>query len=600
MSRLTGTRRALFTPNKALFLNNVLLSKAVAYAAAVALTSGSNTLSAKPLGSPTVYTLSGVISGTGTLEINANVTFAAVETYTGTTTVKAPYNLSLNYNTSSLGFTVDSGAKLTIAPLAPPLKSNAASGIYGTGTVVKTNANEWNPAMGSGFSYGMTGGLIDIQQGTWVASTSYLANFTNNKASLNVAAGATAGGYETNVIVDALTGAGSVQLGYTNSGGLTLGVNNTAEGQYNPAGTATFTGAIAPLAGVTTGSTLTKNGTGTQILLGTNTYKGTTTVNAGTLQFGNVATPASLGAGPLTLASGTLAIWQYNASGTSLPISNTLTGAGALTLNGPGNNTGCFSMPSAMSGFTGPLTLNGSRLSINGSFGNGANPITINAGANIYLYGGTLANPLSIAGTGGDVWGAIRLDTGSLSGPITLTANATLGQQSGSSVNLSGTITGAFTLTLSPATGGTMNLSGNSSAVTTINATAGDIAVTSTSTDLNCAAGAAVGGGAATTGSVKMLTFNAASSLLRVRPLSATSVALLTATSLVNASGFTVAYATGFTVTAGAYNLLKITSTAAPTLGAITSSGLANIGRTGATYAITGSAGAWYLTVTLT
>jgi hypothetical protein len=74
---------------------------------------------------------------------------------------------------------------------------------------------------------------------------------------------------------------------------------------------------------------------------------------------------------------------------------------------------------------------------------------------------------------------------------------------------------------------------------------------------------------------------------------------MLTATSVVNVSGFTVAFAAGFTVAAGAYNILKITSTASPTIGTITT-GLANIGRTGATYSVTGSAGAWYLTVTLT
>ncbi|PUE09001.1 hypothetical protein B9Z51_08695 [Limnohabitans sp. T6-5] len=601
MGRLLGARRCLFPSLTGLFLNGWLLSRAATFTPAVVLSAGANTLSVKPLGSTTVYTLSGVVSGAGQLAVNANVMLTASATYTGATTINAGFNLTLNYNASSSGFTVPAGARLTIAPLGATMGSGAASGVFGAGTVVKTGSNIWSPANGFGFTYGMSGGLLDIQAGTWVASTSYLANFTNNKSSLNILSGAVAAGYEANVTVDALTGAGAFQLGYTNTGGATIGVNNTAAGAYNSAGTATFTGSISPLPGVTTGSSLTKVGTGTQILLGANSYKGTTAINAGMLQFGNATTPATLGSGAITIAAGaTLALWQYNTAQTGLTVTSTITGAGTLTLNGPGSDNGSFAALSGAGGFSGPLVLNGARLSLNASFGNGANSVTVNSGSNIYLYGGTFANPLTLSGSGGDPWGAIRLDTGNLSGAIALAGDTTLGQQAASSVTISGAITGAFTLTLTPATGGTFNLTGNSSAVTTINATAGDIAITGTSTALTVAAGAAVGGGAAITGSVKALTFSAAGSILRVRPLSTTSVSLITATSLVNASGFTVAYASGFTVAAGVYNLLKITSTAAPTLGAITSSGLSNIGRTGATYAVTGSAGAWNLAVTLT
>ncbi|MFX7816433.1 autotransporter-associated beta strand repeat-containing protein, partial [Acinetobacter baumannii] len=77
---------------------------------------------------------------------------------------------------------------------------------------------------------------------------------------------------------------------------LTIGVSNGQDG-------------IASFAGVITsaGGGLIKTGTGTQILSGTNTYRGTTTINGGTLQVGAGGTSGSLGSGLITINSnGTL------------------------------------------------------------------------------------------------------------------------------------------------------------------------------------------------------------------------------------------------------------------------------------------------------
>ena len=608
MGRFVGTRRALLTLLNGLFLNSGRLTGATSYAAPVALSAGENTLSVKPLGSTTAYTLAGVVSGTGPLTVNANVTLAAAETYTGATTITVGRTLTLANNYATSGFTVPAGATLVFAPTIANQIGNTNATLAGAGTVVKSGANIWNPCAGARtFSYSMTGGVIDVQSGKITASSGYNASFTNNKSSLNVASGAIFSGVEAGVVVDALTGAGSVTLGYTNTGGLTLGVNNTAAGPYNAtAGTATFTGVISPEGGVTTGSFLIKNGTGTQILTGANTYVGTTTVNAGTLQIGNSSNTGSLGPGAVSIAAG--ANLSINRSDNGLTIGNAFSGAGNLNFVGTGVlDQSSFNLSGNSSTFTGTININAARLQVGAATQVGAtNPIAVTSGGQLHANGAiTLNNPLSLAGNGWNegagVIGAMRVTGGvNYAGNITLTANARIATYA-STGTISGGISGAFNLEFAAYNGsGTITITGNSASLSSASVTSGDLAITGTSTAVTVASGAAVGGGSAITGSVKALTFSAAGSILRVRPLSTTSVSLITATSLVNASGFTVAYASGFTVAAGVYNLLKITSTAAPTLSAITSSGLSNIGRTGATYAVTGSAGAWNLAVTLT
>ena len=149
---------------------------------------------------------------------------------------------------------------------------------------------------------------------------------------------------------------------------------------------------------------------------------------------------------------------------------------------------------------------------------------------------------------------------------------------------------GSGNLTLSAANTNTGGVTLNAGTLTLTNTNAGGVTV---------ASGAIISGGGVKTGTLSSLIMSATGSILNVTPLSTTTFSLLTCSSLTNVSGFTVAYSSGFTVVAGSYNILKITSTAAPTLGSIASSGLSNIGRTNATYSISGSAGAWFVTVTL-
>src|SRR5262249_29412792 len=76
---------------------------------------------------------------------------------------------------------------------------------------------------------------------------------------------------------------------------------------------------------------LVQGGSGTSILTGNNSYSGTTTISAGTLQIGNGGTTGSLGSGAVT-NNGTLSFNRSN----SMTVSNAISGAGNLVQGGSG------------------------------------------------------------------------------------------------------------------------------------------------------------------------------------------------------------------------------------------------------------------------
>ena len=125
------------------------------------------------------------------------------------------------------------------------------------------------------------GGLIDIEAGTirnggWSGTT-----WTNNQASMFIGSGATLDLWDGHpIFVDALNGLGTVNKSQQNGGviQLTVGVAN---------GSGTFSGIIENTNTNGGSVSLTKSGTGLQVLSGNNTYSSPTTVNGGTLQIGN-------------------------------------------------------------------------------------------------------------------------------------------------------------------------------------------------------------------------------------------------------------------------------------------------------------------------
>ena len=112
----------------------------------------------------------------------------------------------------------------------------------------------------------------------------------------------------------------TVALGGTT---LTVGTDGT---------TNTFAGTIAD--GSSSGGSLVKDGSSTQILTGNNSYTGTTTISGGTLQIGAGGTTGTLGTGAV-INDGSLVLNRSDA----VTIGNTISGSGDVTLAGPATTT---------------------------------------------------------------------------------------------------------------------------------------------------------------------------------------------------------------------------------------------------------------------
>jgi autotransporter-associated beta strand protein len=263
-------------------------------------------------------------SGPGKLILATSSTLTGAATITnGTLTLQDTYAAS--------GFTIASNAVLELN--TGTTDKNYGTAVFsGTGTLRKTGTSSavWGATVAN-FALG-SGALIDVQGGIFTGGSWANDVWVNNLSSLNVASGAEFDGVEANVQVNALTGGGKITSGYAGSGyaNFTFGVDN---------GSGTFSGVLAD--GNAAGNYV-KAGTGTQILSGTNTYTGTTTVSSGVLlvngSIGGGAVTASAGAtlggtgiikGPVTVQSG--ATLAPGASLGTLTISNTLTLAAGST-----------------------------------------------------------------------------------------------------------------------------------------------------------------------------------------------------------------------------------------------------------------------------
>ncbi len=351
----------------------------------------------------TTGTFLGTINGSGAVHSigSSTLTLSGTNTYFGGTTVSAG---TLQGDTASLQGNITNNATVVFTS-----GGTYSSSIGGSGVVFTTGATPLTLTKANTYSGGtnITAGTLNLS----------ITGSLNPAGSVNVVAGATfdiSSTFAGAIIGDLIGASGSsVILGNQT---LTFGTSDNT----------TFAGVISS-APLQIGSII-KEGSGTVILTGVNTYPGGTTINAGTL---SVSMDSNLGgaSGLLTFSGGALEITGGSFSSPSRPI----------TLSSPGT-----------------IIVDSGSATLSGSIGGSGSLITIGPGtliltaANNYM-GGTFINAgtLSLSGAGSLIGAvSLALDATFDISLLTPVSTLTIGDLSGS-IGTSVTL-GPNNLTFSP------------------------------------------------------------------------------------------------------------------------------------------------------
>ncbi len=407
-----------------------------------------------------------------------------------------------NAVSGTASLTVTSGLNIVSQP-------NSYSGTTTlTGGVLQANDGVGLPS--SSF-LSLNGGVLQsngVLSFTRSLSTAGASNFqfTANGGGFSANGGSLAvniGGISAQQVWGATVGAqivGTLQFGSSSANAATqfqnpIDLDNTATAATRTVNVTAGTGVdyaelLGNLSNSNAAGSLTKTGSGLLLLSGSNSYTGTTTVNGGILRANNLTALGASTAG-LVVTSGTLDLNNYNftvgnlssvaggiitdmssGGGTTTLTSNrtaaeTLAGIVtdgpngqklALYLTGPNNTTNDLTV-SGTNTYSGGTTIPAGRLLLNSAYPVlGSGPVVI--GTNATSYGEILvnnaavnySNAFTIAGVGvtetNGPYGAIRLETGTISGPITLAANSRISAAGGGAAGgtITGTISGPYNL----------------------------------------------------------------------------------------------------------------------------------------------------------
>lgn len=425
--------------------------------ASTAINAGSNTITLTPgSGGTMTANLSAItVATTATLNFNTPATGASITTTSGVT---ALMGANVTYTTTGGATTF---AKIVNVSGTNYVQPHTPDFIYATSTNIGALSGYSNSGIML-LDNTSTGNTIQATGTTTFAGMNYTdtAARTMDIGAGNVIQFASNGG----IIAD--TTAGNLTIGTAaNSGSITAGSTGSATlymTELNSTSSLTVNSTITNNAGAGTVS-LVKTGPGKMVLTGSNTYSGTTTLDAGALE---IQSATALGT-----TAGNTAVLQ----GAELQVSNNITFAEPLNLAGTG-----VSASGALRNLSGNNTVQG-LVTISGSS-------TIGSDAGTLTFDTTSGNALSasgninvtFAGAGNFVindpvaFSNITSGTVSKTGTGTLTLNSTLttNSTSGSAVNV-GTNGG----TLALGVGGGIVLGSNTTGGVTIN-TGGTFAIT--------------------------------------------------------------------------------------------------------------------------
>jgi len=273
------------------------------------------------------YTFAGALSGSGSFVQMGSGTavLTGTNTYNGGTTISGGTLQVTNNSSVGTGTVTLNGG--TFQSGAAGLNFSNAFAINTSGGTIDTQANTLTLGGAIGNGNGTTGALTMIGGGTLILSgtNSYTGGTTISAGALQVTNNSSVG-TGTVTLNGGTFQSGAAGLNFSNA----FAVNTSGGTIDTQANTLTLGAAIGNGNGAT--GALTKIGSGTLILSGTNSYTGATNVNAGNLQAGaaNVFAPAS----GFTVASGaTLNLNNFNETiGSLAGVGNVTLGSGILTL----------------------------------------------------------------------------------------------------------------------------------------------------------------------------------------------------------------------------------------------------------------------------
>ena len=347
-------------------------------------------------------TLGGALSGPGALQQigPGTLTLTGTNTYTGTTTITGgTLQVGNGATAGQLGTgAVTNDGSLSFNRRDAVTVANAISGSgalhqVGSGTLILAGQNTYSgPTTISGGVLQVGNGGTAGTLGSGAVANDGVLTF-NRSDGLSVAGDISGRGavHQIGSGITVLTGTNTYTGGTTISAGTLQvgagGARGSLVGDVYNAGVLAVNRADAlTVGGVISGTgAFEQIGTGTTILTGANTYSGTTTIGAGTLQVGNGGTTGQLGTGAL-INNGTLTFNRSDA----LTAPHSISGTGRVIQAG----SGLLSL-SGLHSYTGGTLVNAGALTLTGTLASAVSVATNASFGGI----GAIAGPLTVDGT---------------------------------------------------------------------------------------------------------------------------------------------------------------------------------------------------------